>query len=145
MSTLAARPGIAGIDPYVGGESTIPGRDRVVKLASNEGALGPSPKAVAAYIEAARSMHRYPDGDCEALRSALAERHGLDRDRIVCGAGSDELLSLLCRAFAGPGDEVLYSEHGFLIFPTPRAPPARPLSRRPRRGERWTWTRFWPA
>ena len=129
MSTLAARPGIAGIDPYVGGESTIPGRDRVVKLASNEGALGPSPKAVAAYIEAARSMHRYPDGECEALRSALAERHGLDRDRIVCGAGSDELLSLLCRAFAGPGDEVLYSEHGFLIFPiAARAAGATPVT-----------------
>jgi histidinol-phosphate aminotransferase len=113
----------------VGGESAIRGRDRVVKLASNEGALGPSPKAVAAYIEAGKLMHRYPDGGCVALRSALAERHGLNRDRIVCGAGSDELLSLLCRAYAGPGDEVLYSEHGFLIFPiAARAVGATPVT-----------------
>ncbi|HJO69457.1 MAG TPA: histidinol-phosphate transaminase [Rhodospirillales bacterium] len=129
MNTLVARPGIAEIDPYVGGESAIKGRDRVVKLASNEGALGPSPKAVAAYVEAAQSMHRYPDGACVALRSALAERYGLDRDRIVCGAGSDELLSLLCRAYAGPSDEVLYSEHGFLIFPiAARAVGATPVT-----------------
>jgi histidinol-phosphate aminotransferase len=61
-------------------------------------------------------LHRYPDGGCTALRGAIAELHGLDADRIVCGAGSDEIISLLCLAYAGPGDEVLYSQHGFLMY-----------------------------
>ena len=117
MSNPVPRPGIMGIDPYVGGESSLDGRDKVIKLSSNESAFGPSPKAAAAYNDAAGELHRYPDGDCRALREALAARHGLDAARIVCGAGSDELIGLLCQAYAGPGDEVLYSEHGFLMYP----------------------------
>lgn len=117
MSLPAPRPGIMDIAPYVGGESKIPGVDRVIKLASNEGALGPSPAAVEAYRAMAGALHRYPDGGCSDLRKALGQRWGLDPARIVCGAGSDELLGLLCRAYAGPGDEVLYSEHGFLMYP----------------------------
>jgi histidinol-phosphate aminotransferase len=105
------------ITPYVGGESMVPGVERVIKLASNEGALGASPRAVAAFVEAAGDIHRYPDGNCQALREAIAELNGLDPKNIVCGAGSDELIGLLCRAYAGPGDEVLYSEHGFLMYP----------------------------
>ena len=111
------RPGIMSIKPYVGGESRLAGIERVIKLSSNEGALGPSPKAVAAYHQAAEVMHRYPDGHASRLRAALAERWGLEADRIVCGNGSDDLLILLSRAYAGPGDEVLYSEHGFGIYP----------------------------
>ncbi len=117
MNPLKARPGIMDITPYVGGESALPGLERVIKLASNEGALGPSPEAMAAYEAAAAGLHRYPDGDCGALRRALGEIHGLDPARIVCGAGSDELIGLLCRAYAGPGDEVLHTEHGFLMYP----------------------------
>ena len=117
MSAPVPRPGIMDIAPYVGGESSLAGRDKVIKLASNEGAFGPSPKAVEAYGDAGRNLHRYPDGGCVELRNALAERHGLDADRIVCGAGSDELIGLLCQAYAGPGSEVLYSEHGFLMYP----------------------------
>jgi histidinol-phosphate aminotransferase len=119
MSSLlpTPRPGILDISAYVGGESSLPGIDRVVKLSSNEGALGPSPKAVAAYQAVAGDMHRYPDGGAVKLRDALAERWGLEADRIVCGAGSDDLLILLARAYAGPGDEVLYSRHGFAIYP----------------------------
>jgi histidinol-phosphate aminotransferase len=105
-----------GIAPYVGGESTLQGQDRVTKLSSNESAFGPSPLAVAAYAQAAADLHRYPDGGCTALRDALADRHGIDAGRIVCGAGSDEIISLLCQAYAGPGDEVLYSQHGFLMY-----------------------------
>lgn len=107
-----ARPGILEIAPYVGGEA-----EGSIRLASNEGALGPSPKAMDAYARAAASLHRYPDGGSHALREALARRFGLDAARIVCGSGSDELISLLCRAYAGPGDEVLYSAHGFLMYP----------------------------
>jgi len=111
------RPGILDISPYVGGEAKIEGVSRVIRLASNESALGPSPRAIAAYNAAAADMFRYPDGHSTELREALGRLHGLDPERIVCGAGSDELIALLIRGYAGPGDEVLYSRHGFLIYP----------------------------
>lgn len=114
---LTPRPGILEIEAYVGGKSKIAGRDKPIKLSSNESALGPSPRALEAYRKAAADMHRYPDGGSVALRAAIGARFGFDPDRIVCGAGSDELLGLLARAYAGPGDEVLYTEHGFLIYP----------------------------
>jgi histidinol-phosphate aminotransferase len=104
------------IEPYRGGLSKIEGKNRVIKLSSNEGALGPSPMAVRAYENASAVMHRYPDGGAEILRAAIGEACGLDPARIVCGAGSDELICNLCRAYAGPGDEVIYSEHGFLMY-----------------------------
>ena len=115
MSGPKPRPGILDISPYVGGESKAEA-ERVVRLAANEGALGPSPKAMAAYRSLATELHRYPDGGSSALRAALGKHYGLDADRIVCGSGSDELISLLVKAYAGPGDEVLYSAHGFLMY-----------------------------
>ena len=90
---------------------------RVIRLASNESALGPSPRAIAAYRAQAEELHRYPDGGSVGLREAIGRRYGLDAQRIVCGTGSDELISLLARAYAGPGDEVIYSRHGFLMYP----------------------------
>ncbi len=116
MNAPVARPGIMDINPYVGGESVLPGVSRVIKLASNEGALGPSPRAMEAYRAVAADLHRYPDGGCDSLRQAIAARYGLDAGRVVCGAGSDELITLLTRAYVGPGDEVLYSQHGFLMY-----------------------------
>lgn len=116
-ATLRPRPGILDIAPYVGGESSVAGVERIIKLASNESALGPSPHAVAALRETAGTIHRYPDGDCTALRREIGRIHGLDTGRIVCGAGSDELIGLLCRAYAGPGDTVIYTRHGFLMYP----------------------------
>src|SRR5215813_14524482 len=132
----APRPGILEIAPYVAGEARARGFERPIRLASNESALGPSPKAVAAYRALAGEIHRYPEGDAEELREALGRRHGLDPARIVCGAGSDELITLLLRCYAGPGDEVLYSRHGFLMYPinamaagaTPVAAPERELT-----------------
>lgn len=106
------RPGILDIAAYVGGE-----HHGHIRLASNEGALGPSPRAMEAYRVAAGTLHRYPDGASAALRGAIAKRYNLDADRIVCGAGSDEIISLLIRSYAGPGDEVLYSQYGFLMYP----------------------------
>ncbi len=117
MSNPVPRPGIMDIDPYVGGESSVPGQYKVIKLSGNEGAFGPSPKAAAAYKKAAAGLHRYPDGSCRPLREAIGSLNGIDPERIVCGAGSDELFLLLCKAYAGPGDEVLYTEHGFLMYP----------------------------
>lgn len=117
MTAPVPRPGILDIAAYVGGEAHAPGVARLIRLASNEGALGPSPKAMEAYVQAAPELHRYPDGGSTAIRESLGRLHGLDPARIVCGAGSDELLSLLARAYAGPGDEVLYSRYGFLMYP----------------------------
>jgi len=117
MTAPTPRPGILDISPYVGGESKIAGVDRIIKLSSNEGALGPSPKAVAAYQAVGPEMHRYPDGHAVKLRQAIAAHHGLDAARIVCGCGSDEILQLLARAYAGPGDEVLFSRHAFIVYP----------------------------
>lgn len=111
------RPGILDIAPYVGGESKAQGAARVIRLASNEGALGPSPKAIAAYQAIAAEIHRYPDGHANELRAAIAARYGLDVDRIVGGTGSDEIITVLARLYAGPGDEVIYSRHGFLMYP----------------------------
>jgi histidinol-phosphate aminotransferase len=111
------RPGILDIAPYVGGEARIAGIERPLRLASNENPYGTSPAAVAAYRAAQDELHRYPDGGAAALRQAIAATHGLEAERIVCGAGSDELLTLLVRGYAGPGDEVLVSRHGFLVYP----------------------------
>jgi len=117
MSALTPRPGIMKIAPYVPGKDSVEGRKTIAKLSSNEGALGPSPKAMAAYAKVAAELHRYPDGDSGALRAAIGRHYGLDAKRIVCGAGSDELLNLLVRAYCGPGDELLHSQFGFLMYP----------------------------
>ncbi|MDH3741768.1 MAG: histidinol-phosphate transaminase [Hyphomicrobiales bacterium] len=111
------QPGILDISPYVPGKSSAPGNVKVHKLSSNESPLGPSPAAVAAYRELAEEMHLYPDGSATALRNAIAARYGLNADNIVCGAGSDELLQLLTRAYLGPGDEAIYTQYGFLVYP----------------------------
>lgn len=116
MSFPRPRPGILEIAPYVGGKAKVASDKPIAKLSSNESPLGPSPRAVAAYRELAGELHRYPDGNCTALRQAIGRRHNLDPERIVCGAGSDELIALLIKAYAGPGDEVLYSAHGFLMY-----------------------------
>jgi histidinol-phosphate aminotransferase len=109
-------PGIMDIGLYVPGEAKIPGAEKPIRLASNESALGPSPKAVAAYRALAEEIHRYPEGDSAQLREALGRAHGLDPARIVCGAGSDELIALLLRAYAGVDTDVIYSRHGFLMY-----------------------------
>jgi histidinol-phosphate aminotransferase len=117
MTSPRPRPGILEIVPYVGGKSGAASGRPVAKLSSNESPLGPSPAAMAAYRDLAQDLHRYPDGGSSALRHAIARRHNLDPELVVCGAGSDELIGLLVRAYAGPGDEVLYSRHGFLMYP----------------------------
>src|SRR5207244_12386678 len=89
MTAPKVRPGILDIEPYVGGKSTLAGHAKVIKLASNESALGPSPRAVEALRKAAETMHRYPDGGSIDLRGAIAKRFGLDVARVVCGTGSD--------------------------------------------------------
>lgn len=110
------RPGVLQIEAYVPGKSHAPGAEKVFKLSSNETPLGPSPKAIAAFSAAGENLQDYPDGAAHALREAIARAQGLDPERIICGAGSDELLNLVTHTFVGPGDEVLFSEHGFLVY-----------------------------
>ncbi|MGH6952677.1 MAG: pyridoxal phosphate-dependent aminotransferase, partial [Alphaproteobacteria bacterium] len=129
MSTPAPRPGIQGIDAYVPGRSSVAGLARVIKLSANESALGPSPRAVAAYREAADDIARYPDGASSRLREALGRHFGLDPAAIVCGNGSGDLINLIAQAYAGPGEEVIYSRHGFLLYPiAARAAGASPVA-----------------
>ncbi len=104
------------IAPYVGGKSVAPGLAHAIKLSSNETPLGPSPRAREAYLAAVDDLALYPDGGCRALREGLAATHGLDPDRIVCGNGSDDILALLAQAYVLPGDEVLYSQYGFVVY-----------------------------
>jgi histidinol-phosphate aminotransferase len=111
------RPGILEIAAYVGGEARLGGHNRVIKLSSNEGALGPSPLAVAAYEAEKGEIHRYPDGGAAELRAAIGAAWGLDPERIVCGAGSDDLLCLLAQAYGGPGTETIVTEHAFAMHP----------------------------
>jgi histidinol-phosphate aminotransferase len=110
------KPGILEIEPYVAGRAPTPEEQPAFKLSSNESALGPSPKAISAYEAARNDLCSYPDGGAVVLRNAIAERHGLDAGRIVCGSGSEELLSLIARAYVRPGDEVLFSEHAFIVY-----------------------------
>jgi len=116
MALPQPRPGVMSIPLYEAGKSQVKGVARVIKLSSNEAALGPSPKAVEAYGPVASVLHRYPLGDSGELRAAIAEVHGLDASRIICGAGSDEMFALLCRAYVGPDDEVIHTRHAFAIF-----------------------------
>jgi histidinol-phosphate aminotransferase len=115
-STPQAKPGILEIQPYVGGKSKADGAMRTIKLSSNENPWGPSPRALEAYAAQAANLHRYPDGGHLTLREAIADAHGLPAAQLICGSGSDELLGLLTHAYAGAGDEVLYSAHGFLMY-----------------------------
>ncbi|MFM9846870.1 MAG: histidinol-phosphate transaminase [Hyphomicrobiaceae bacterium] len=118
MSTSAPvpKPGILDINAYVPGESVVPGGLKPIKLSSNETPLGPSPKAIEAYSAVGASLERYPDGAATELRQAIGRAYGLNPDRIICGCGSDELLNLLAHAYVGPGDEAIFTEHGFLVY-----------------------------
>lgn len=116
MAGPSPRPGILDIKPYKPGASEAPGAAEIHKLSSNESALGASPKAMDAYVAASDKMFLYPDGGSVSLREKIGATYGLDPARIVCGAGSDEILQLLTRAYAGEGDNIIQSEHGFLVY-----------------------------
>ncbi len=110
------KPGVMDIAPYVAGKPGGKPSAEIVKLSANETPLGASPLAVKAYADAASSLHRYPEGSCLHLRQAIGEVYDLPPERLVCGAGSDELIGLLMHAYAGHGDEILMSRHGFLMY-----------------------------
>lgn len=114
---LVTKSTIMEIEPYKPGLSKILGQDKITKLSSNENSYGPSPKAIEAYSRCANNLFRYPDGGANLIREAIASIKNIDANRIVCGAGSDELIAFLCAAYASDGDEILLSEYGFLMYP----------------------------
>lgn len=105
------------IENYKPGKAKISGASKVMKLSSNENALRVSPRALEAYKNHSAEIFRYADGSCQHLRDAISRKNNIEVEQIVCGAGSDEIIALLTLAFAGIGDEILYSKHGFLMYP----------------------------
>ena len=127
-SPIKPQPGILDISPYKGGASNVPGVKEVVKLSSNENPNGPGEAAKQAFADAMQNLHLYPSTDHAELRAAIGQVHGLNPEQIICGAGSDEIITFLCQAFAGPGDEVVHTEHGFAMYPiSARASGATPV------------------
>ncbi|WP_435166586.1 histidinol-phosphate transaminase [Falsirhodobacter sp. 1013] len=115
-NAIRPQPGILDIALYEGGKSHVSGVANALKLSSNENPAGPSERAREAFLRTVHTLHRYPGTDHAALRQAIGEVHGLDPDRVICGVGSDEIITFLCQAYAGPGDEVVFTEHGFLMY-----------------------------
>ncbi|NKC14608.1 MAG: histidinol-phosphate transaminase [Gammaproteobacteria bacterium] len=120
--TALAKPGISELAPYQPGKPVEElqresGVREAIKLASNENPLGPSPRAMAALRGRLNEVERYPDGGGYALKQALAAHLGIDHNRLTLGNGSNEVLELVARVFAGPGDEIIYSEHCFTVYP----------------------------
>ncbi len=113
---IRPQPGIMKIALYQGGTAHVAGKPDAIKLSSNENPFGPSERTKEAYARAVQRLHRYPSTDHAALRQAIGEVHDLDPDRIICGVGSDEIIHFLCQAYAGARDEVLFTEHGFLMY-----------------------------
>ena len=120
MSETRARPvpkpGILDIHAYVPGKDTAPEGVKLHKLSANETPFGASPRAREAIAALADRLEIYPDGQATALKTAIAEVHGLNTRNILCGNGSDELLGLISQAYLAAGDEAIHSEHGFLVY-----------------------------
>jgi len=116
MSKITPQPGIMDIKLYKSGQSHIAGRHDVLKLSSNENPWGPSPAAIEAARETLSTLHLYPSTDHAQLRDVIGKAHGLDPQRLICGAGSDEVIGFLCQVFSGPGDEVLTHAHAFSMY-----------------------------
>ena len=118
MSRPVPNPGILDIAPYTPGKTPVaePGR-KVFKLSANETPFGPSPKAKEVYTQAVSHLEDYPEGTSRVLREAIGRAYGLDPNRIICGAGSDEILNLLAHTYLSQGDEAISTSHGFLVYP----------------------------
>jgi len=114
--TITPQPGIMDIALYQSGAAHVEGQTNILKLSSNENPAGPSEAAKEAVRRAAHDMHRYPSTDHASLRTAIGDVWGVDPERVICGVGSDEIIHFLCQCYAGPGDEVIHTEHGFAMY-----------------------------
>jgi histidinol-phosphate aminotransferase len=115
-SQITPQPGIMDIALYQSGASHVDGNTNILKLSSNENPLGPSEAAKDAVVRTVHDMHRYPSTDHAPLRQAIGVTWGVDPERVICGVGSDEIIHFLCQCYAGPGDEVIHTEHGFAMY-----------------------------
>jgi len=104
------------IEKYVAGMSVFKNRLAKIKLSANESALGPSPKAKKEYIKVSKSFARYPDSDGTYLRETLSKKFKIDKNRVILGAGSDQIFELICKAYLKKGDEVIVPKYSFIIY-----------------------------
>ena len=116
MNKPEAKPWINAINAYTPGKAKSDDGRVLIKLSANENALGCSPDATAALVEARTTLARYPDPASNALREALGAHFELESDQIVCGTGSDELLNLIALGYGGPGDDIIYVRYGFSVY-----------------------------
>ena len=116
MDKIKPQPGIDKIELYQGGAAYVDGVSNIVKLSSNENPNGPSEAAIDAFRKISHELHLYPSSDHSSLRRAIAAQFELEADNIICGTGSDEIINMICQAYAGPGDEVIHTEHGFAMY-----------------------------
>lgn len=116
MSGPVAKPTIAEIEPYKAGKAKAAGFDKPIKISANENALGCSPAASQAYAALANALHVYPDPQANALREALARKHGLAPSQLIFGTGSDEIFSMACQAYLNPGDEMVQPQFAFAAW-----------------------------
>lgn len=116
-----ATPGVAGLQPYHPGKPIEElqrelGLNEIIKLASNENPLGPSPRVLDA-IASTKDLSRYPDGNGFTLKKALADKHNIEADSITLGNGSNDILEMVARAFVTDQHQVIYSQHSFAVYP----------------------------
>src|SRR5690625_6907599 len=117
-----ANEGVQALKPYEPGKPIEElerelGITDIIKLASNESPLGPSPKALRAAQEALLDLHRYPDGSGHRLKTALAKKLGVNSEQITLGNGSNDVLDLVARCWLKPGDELIFSQYAFAVYP----------------------------
>ena len=104
------------VERYIGGLSQLKKIDNPIKLSANESALGPSPKAIMAFENYKDKIFKYPESDSNSLREVLSKKFNINPKRIICGSGSDQIFDLTCRLFLEPGDEVIVTEFGFIMY-----------------------------
>jgi histidinol-phosphate aminotransferase len=114
---LKIKKNIKSVVKYEAGIFKLADRNKIIKLSSNEGAFGTSSKIKKILKEFEGKIFRYPDPESNILKETIAKRHKLNKNNIICGNGSDEILTTIAKIFSGPGDEILYSEYGFLMYP----------------------------
>ncbi len=101
---------------YIEGLSQFKKINNPIKLSANESALGPSPRAIEAFEREKNNIFKYPESDCSSLRDVISKKFNIDSERIICGAGSDQIFDLICQLFIEPGDEVVVTEYGFIMY-----------------------------
>ena len=113
---IKPRPGILKVPFYVAGAGSTRNFTDIIKLSSNENPRGPSRQAINAFLSVQKELGTYPDSNHKRLRAAIGQINNIDENRIICGAGSDEIIHFLCQCYAGQGDEVIHTEHAFLMY-----------------------------